>query len=339
MGSAGSRESVGRSRCWLVSRSASGAWGRLAELPWDSAEQPADEAVVIVEAAGFNYKDALACAGHPGVMRLDPLVPGIDAAGRLAAAAGGMAAGAPVIVTAHGMGEHRHGGFATHVRMPTAAILPRPAGLDAVAAMAFGTAGLTVILACERLAALVEDGGEAEWLVTGASGGVGMLAVARLAAAGHRVVAASRKPAAREALSALGAAVVATPDEIVDPGSKSLARGRWAGVIDTVGGPLLADVLRSVRVGGAVAAVGMAGGHDLVTTVHPFILRGVTLTGIDTAMRPTPADRRRLWDELAGFWPRIRDVFPITRLALADVGDWGSRMLRGETSGRGVVVP
>jgi acrylyl-CoA reductase (NADPH) len=254
----------------------------------------------------------------------------------------GLPAGAAVVATALGMGETRHGGFATMVRPPLAAVLPRPAGLAASDAMAMGTAGLTVLLACDRLAALVDPRHarpDEPWLVTGASGGVGMLAVASLATSGRRVVACSRKPAARAALAALGAAEIVEPSAIVDPAAKSLAAGRWAGVVDTVGGPLLAGVLKGVRTGGAVAAIGMAGGVDLPTTVHPFILRGVTLVGIDTATTATPEDRRSLWPRLAALWPRVRDHFPVTVLGLEQVGDWAGRMLRGETVGRGVVLP
>lgn len=327
-------------KAWRVSRTAAGACaGGVADLGWDpAADKGAGDAVVAVEAAGFNYKDALACAGHAGVMRVSPLVPGIDVAGRLLCAAGGLAAGSAVVVTGNGMGEDRDGGFATHVRVPVAAILPRPASLGTTDAMALGTAGLTALVACARLEELVADP-TGDWLVTGASGGVGLLAVARLARAGHRVVACSRKPAARDILFGVGAAEVAAPAEIVAPPGKSLARGRWAGVVDAVGGALLADVLRSVRGGGAVAAIGMAGGSTLVTTVHPFILRGVTLAGIDAAGQLTQDDRRRLWDDLAGWWPGVSGRLPVTVLRLDDVGAWAERMLRGETVGRAVVVP
>jgi acrylyl-CoA reductase (NADPH) len=304
----------------------------------------ATEVVIRVDAAGFNYKDALACTGHPGVMRTAPLVPGIDAAGTVlrGASGGRFQAGAAVVVTGHQMGESRNGGFATHVVMPVDAVILRPAGLAADAAMALGTAGLTALLACDRLATLVDERhaqASDEWLVTGASGGVGMLAVAVLAAAGRRVVACSRKASAREPLLALGASAVVAPADIIDPSPKSLVKGRWAGVVDTVGGRLLADVLRAVRTGGAVAAIGMAGGADLVTTVHPFILRGVTLAGIDAATQPSHEERAALWIRLAALWPSIEGRFPVTRLGLADVGDWAARMLRGETIGRAIVIP
>lgn len=335
-------------RCWLVTRDER---GRVAGGVVERAAWPPDAGGLVpiaVEAAGFNYKDALACAGHPGVMRTSPLVPGIDAAGTLLEPAGDLAAGTPVVATGHGLGERLDGGFATVVHAPPEAVLPRHPGLAAADAMALGTAGLTVLLACDRVAALLHGPREAPagdataagtWLVTGASGGVGMIAVAFLASQGRRVVACTRKPAVKTVLAGLGADAVVTPTEIADPSEKSLARGRWEGVIDTVGGPLLAEVLRSVRPGGAVAAIGMTGGVRLETTVHPFILRGVTLAGIDAAALPTPTERGLLWRRLAAFWPSVRDRLPVTSLPLGDVGQWAEAMLDGTSAGRAVVLP
>ena len=347
--------------CWLVSHDSTGlVTSGPAALPWDPLQPPrplvegsvggACEAVVRVEAAGLNYKDALACAGHEGVVRKFPLIPGIDAAGTLVYPGGGFQAGMPVVVTANQMGEGRHGGCATQLRIPFEAVVPRPAGLSAHDAMAMGTAGLTVLIACDRLDMLVSSRGQAgigevknteedQWLVTGASGGVGMLAVATLAVAGRRVVACTRKPMAHDALKSLGASQVLSPAESIDSSTKPLVRARWAGVIDTVGGVLLADVLRAVRPGGAVAVIGMAGGTQLHTTVYPFILRGVTLAGIDTSTLPTPQERQDLWPRLAALWPRIRDVFPVTTIGLEQVGSWADAMRRGESIGRAVVVP
>jgi len=329
-------------RCWRVRRLPDGAVAAGVEpLGWSPGDAAGDDVVVRVEAAGFNYKDALCSSGHPGVMRTSPLVPGIDAAGAVVAG-GPLPAGTPVVVTGNGMGEVRDGAFATFVRMPAAVLIPRPAGFPAEAAVALGTAGLTALLACDRLAELVVKRHavrDEAWLVTGASGGVGMLSVAVLAASGRRVVACSRKASAAAPLRDLGAVEVVSPDAIRDPTPKSLVKGRWAGVVDTVGGPLLADVLRAVRPGGAVAAIGMAGGADLLTSVHPFILRGVTLAGIDAASLPTHDERAGLWQRLAALWPRVAATFPVTRLALGDVGDWAAKMLAGGTTGRGVVLP
>lgn len=330
------------SRCWRVARDAAGnCQAGLGPLAWPP-PSAAEAALLRVAAAGFNYKDALCCACHPGVMRVSPLVPGIDVAGTLLAPAASLPAGTPVVVTGHGLGERRDGGFATHVQAPATAVIPLPSGLTGRDAMALGTAGLTALLACDRLETLVDARHAAEdeqWLVTGASGGVGMLAVAVLAASGRKVVACSRKPAAAGPLVALGADRVVRPAEIVDPTPKSLVSSRWAGVVDTVGGPLLADVLRSVRTGGAVAAIGMAGGADLVTTVHPFILRGVTLAGIDAATQPSQDERGRLWQRLAELWPVVHRHLPVTVLRLDEVGGHAARMLAGETIGRAVVVP
>jgi len=331
----------GSDRCWLVARRPDGRMeGAVVPLP----EAPREAGPLVrVAAAGFNYKDALACSGHPGVAKTLPLVPGIDAAGTLLEASCGLPAGTAVVVTGNGLGETRHGGFATLLRPPAEAIVPVPAGLSARDAMALGTAGLTVLLALDRLDDAIAPGHEpppdAEWLVTGASGGVGMLAVAALAAAGRRVVACSRKPALAAALSGLGAAAVIAPDELRGDAGKPLHRGRWAGVIDTVGGTILADTLKGVLPGGVVAAIGMAAGVDLPTTVYPFILRGVTLCGIDAATLPTQAERAALWPRLAALWPHVRDVLPVALLALDDVGMHAEAMLGGTASGRAVVLP
>lgn len=331
-------------RCWLVERaSGAGIAGGVKPLPEGLGFATDDGPLVRVEAAGFNYKDALACVGHPGVARSLPLIPGIDAAGTLVEPAAGLPAGAPVVVTGNGIGETRQGSFATLLRPPPAALIPRPTGLSAQAAMALGTAGLTTLLAIDRLERVVpphhEPSPGAEWLVTGASGGVGMLAVAALAANGRTVVACSRKPALHATLRALGASACIPPEALAGEAAKPLVRGRWAGVIDTVGGSILADALKAVGPGGVVAAIGMAGGVDLPTTVHPFILRGVTLCGIDAASLPTQAERADLWTRLAAFWPRVRDVLPVTLLALEEVGEWGAALLRGEAWGRAVVLP
>ena len=130
-----------------------------------------------------------------------------------------------------------------------------------------------------------------------------------------------------------------SPAEVVDPATKPLVKSRWAGVIDTVGGPLLASLLRAVRPGGAVAAIGMAGGHELATTVYPFILRGVTLCGIDAAALPSQEERAALWPRLAELWPLVRGHLPVTPIGLGQVGDHAARMLAGESLGRAIVIP
>ena len=333
-------------RCWLIDRADDGAVaGRVAPQPEPS--EAAGQVLVAVEAAGFNYKDALACRGHPGVARQLPLVPGIDAAGVLQQATTDLPVGSPVVVTGNGLGETRPGSFATWLQAPAKAIIHRPPALSAVAAMALGTAGLTAVLAVDRLTDLIDwdfhkRAGRPEpasWLVTGASGGVGMLAVAAAAAAGHRVIACTRNPEVAEPLRSLGAADVIPPADAVAAGDKPLAAGRYLAVIDTVGGPLLANLLRSVQPGGGVASIGNAGGVDLPTTVLPFILRGVTLAGIDAAGLLSNRRRRELWTSLAALWPLVEPHFPVQQLPLEEVGEWARLMLAGQTRGRGVVLP
>ena len=332
--------------CWLVNRDDAGTVsGRLA--PQARPISTAGRVLVKVEAAGFNYKDALACSGHPGVARQLPHVPGIDATGVLQEPADTLPAGTPVVVTGNGLGESLPGGFASWLLAPVDAVIRRPSALSAISAMALGTAGLTAVVAVERLAGLIDwryqqqagGGRTSDWLVTGASGAVGMLAVAAAAAAGHRVLACTRKSQVAEALRSLGAAEVLAPEDAIAPGDKPLASGRYTAVIDTVGGPLLAQLLRSVRQGGAVASIGNAGGLELHTTVLPFILRGVTLAGIDAAGLLSNDQRRQLWPQLAKLWSSVEPHFPVLQLKLDGVGEWAERMLAGETCGRAVVIP
>ena len=338
--------SLASGHCWLVDRDDAGTVsGRQAPLARPAANT--GRFVVEVEAAGFNYKDALACSGHPGVARQLPHVPGIDAAGTLREPTATLPAGTPVVVTGNGLGETLPGGFASWVQPPADAVIPLPPTLSAISAMALGTAGLTAVVAVERLAGLVDwehqrrigDGKVADWLVTGASGGVGMLAVAAAAAAGHRVLACTRKSQMAEALRSLGAAEVVAPEDAIAAGDKPLASGRYTAVIDTVGGPLLAQLLRSVRQGGAVASIGNAGGVELHTTVLPFILRGVTLAGIDAAGLLSNDQRRQLWPRLATLWSAVEPHFPVQLLGLDGVGEWAEQMLAGKTHGRAVVIP
>ncbi len=325
---------------WIITGSSDAPEGLVSAF--DPGLPAPHEAAVRVEAAGFNYKDALACVGHRGVVRRFPLVPGIDLAGWLESPAAGLAAGTPVVVTGNGLGETRHGGFAARAVVPAEAILPLPAGLSCRAAMACGTAGLTALLAADRLVeTIVKPATVAvdEWLVTGASGGVGLFAVAVLAAQGRRVTACTRKPAADAVLRSLGAGAVIRPEDLGLDSPRPLLSGRFLGVVDTVGGPLLAAVLRLVAPGGGVAAIGMAGGTELATTVYPFILRGITLAGIDAASLPTQECRRRLWTRLAALWPRVEPYLPIHRLSLVEVGRHASELLAGRVLGRGVVEP
>ena len=330
---------------WVVNRGTDGGLqSGVAPLP---GSHPEEFVCIDVEAAGFNYKDALACDAHPGVARTLPLVPGIDVAGRLRSSFEAFTAGTPVVATGNGLGESLQGGFATEVWVPPAAIIQRPEGLSATAAMAMGTAGLTAILAVERLRSAIDwdfqsrlhHSEQLPWLVTGASGGVGMLAVAATALAGFQVIACTRKPTLADTLMSLGAAAVRSPQEALPTDKKPLSSARYLGAIDTVGGELLADILRVIAPGGAVGSIGNAGGFDLPTTVYPFILRGITLAGIDAAGLPSREKRRELWAKLAVLWPLVSGSFPVREIRLEEVGGWAVEMRAGRIGGRAVVLP
>ena len=330
---------------WVVDRGPDGAvQSGVAPLP-DSHHE--GFVCIDVEAAGFNYKDALACNGHPGVARTLPLVPGIDTAGTLRSPCEAFAAGTPVVATGNGLGEKIQGGFATEVWVPPSAIIQRPESLSATAAMAMGTAGLTAMLAVERLQAAIDWDFQSRlqhdeplpWLVTGASGGVGMLAVAAIALAGFRVIACTRKEGLSDVLTSLGAVAVQSPQHALPADTKLLSSARYLGAIDTVGGNVLASVLRVVAPGGAVASIGNAGGVELATTVYPFILRGITLAGIDASGLPSREKRKQLWARLALLWPFVSGLFPVQKICLKEIGDWASQMRGGQIMGRAVVLP
>ncbi len=287
-------------RCYLVDKTPDGrVQGAIAQRRLD--ELPEGEVLIRVAYSSLNYKDALAATGHPGVNRTFPHIPGVDAAGRVAhSGVYELVEGDEVLVTGFDMGSNRWGGYAEYVRVPQDWVVPRPRGLTLEECMMLGTAGFTAGLCVHALEHHgVQPGGEV--VVTGSSGGVGSIAVAILSKLGYRVAAVSGKPAAREFLTSLGAAEVLPREAVLGEGDKPLLSGRWAGGVDTVGGDTLAAVLRATRHGGCVAACGLAGGHHLAMTVYPFILRGVTLAGIDAARGEIPL-RHETWARLGGVW-------------------------------------
>lgn len=263
------------------------------------ADLPAGDVVVEVAWSSVNYKDALATTPSGQVARISPLVPGVDLAGTVVAStAPEVGVGAQVVVHGYDLGVAHHGGFAAYARVPAAWVVPLPATLSARQAMTIGTAGFTAALSVQHLEGhgLVPDAGPV--LVTGASGGVGSMAVSILARRGYEVVASTGKAAEHAWLRRAGAAAIIDRAELASEGRRSLERERWVAAVDCVGGTTLATILRSLRYGGAVAASGLTGGPGLSTTVFPFILRGVALLGVDSVQ--TPIDQRRqVWDRLA----------------------------------------
>lgn len=298
---------------------------------------PADGVLIAVECSSINYKDALAASPKGRVARISPLIPGIDLAGTvLEAGDSGLAPGTAVLAHGHDLGVARHGGFAERARVPADWLVPLPDGLDARAAMTIGTAGFT---AAASVVALEERGlapGDGPVLVTGATGGVGSMAVALLARRGYEVQASSGKAEAEPYLRSLGATTIIPRAELSAEGTKPLETMVWAGAVDCVGGQTLANVLARMRYGGAVAASGLTGGTALATTVMPFILRNVALLGIDSVQ--TPLKRRRaIWERLATDLEPA-DLDAIRRdVALGDVPDVLDSILAGGVTGRVVV--
>ena len=302
------------------------------------ASLPAGDVLVRVEWSSLNYKDALSAMGRPGVTRQYPHTPGIDAAGVVVSAGDGLwKAGDRVIVTGYDLGMNTDGGYGEYIRVPADWLVAMPEGMDSRYAMLLGTAGLTAALCVESLldTGLAPDQGEV--LVTGASGGVGAIAVTLLAGLGFRVVAATGKAEAADWLKALGAAEVMGRDGLLAGVEKPLLKPRWAGVVDTVGGDILMNALKSLQYGASAACCGMAASAELHGTVFPFILRGINLLGVDSVELPQDI-KQQVWEVLGGEWSiPDPDRLLAAEVSLEALPDWFPRILAGEVRGRVLV--
>jgi acrylyl-CoA reductase (NADPH) len=300
------------------------------------AELPEASVSVDVDYSTINYKDALTISGAAPLVRKFPMVPGIDLSGVVSDSShSAYKAGDKVVLNGWGVGENHWGGLAQKARVEGEWLIPLPDVFSTRQAMAIGTAGYTAALCVD---ALVDHGIRADMgpiLVTGASGGVGSVAISLLARAGFEVVACTGKTSEFDYLKALGAAEMIARSELESPG-KPLQKERWAGVVDSLGSHALVNACAQTRYGGAVAACGLAQGGDLPATVMPFILRGVALLGIDSVMAPTQK-RLRAWDRLArDFEPDKLDLMA-REISLSDVIAVAPKVLEGKIKGRMIV--
>ncbi|MEO3867074.1 acrylyl-CoA reductase (NADPH) [Rheinheimera fenheensis] len=318
----------------LIEKDEQGYRAALKELD-DSVLMDGDT-LINVAYSTLNYKDALAITGKAPVVRKFPMIPGIDLAGTVISCnTGKFKAGEKVLLNGFGVGEVHCGGLAQQARLNSDWLIALPKGLSAKQAMAIGTAGYTAMLCVMALQkhGITPDSGEI--LVTGANGGVGSFAIAILAKLGYRVVAATGRVDEADYLKTLGACDIIDRHTLSEPG-KPLAKERWAGVVDSVGSHTLVNACASTKYGGVVAACGLAQGMDLPGTVAPFILRGVTLAGIDSVMRPLK-DRIDAWDRLAEVLDARTLETVASEISLAQVCDTAQQLLAGRLRGRVVV--
>lgn len=300
-------------------------------------ELPEGEVLVKVQFSSLNYKDALSASGNRGVTRKFPHTPGVDAAGLVEESSSlNFSRGDKVIVHGYDLGMDTAGGFGQFIRVPADWVVTLPDGLSTKEAMMFGTAGFTAAQSVLKLTENKINPGSGKILVTGATGGVGCMAVAILAKAGFEVTASTGKADQAEFLKSIGASEVISREDSIDQTGKLLLKGIWAGVVDTVGGDILATAVKSTNQRGVVTTCGNVASHDLNINVYPFILRGVTLAGIDSASCPMQR-REKIWDMMATYW-KLGNFEKLTRtVSLEGLGDEIEKILKGGQVGRVVL--
>jgi acrylyl-CoA reductase (NADPH) len=325
---------VGTFKAIVIDKTEAGQTVRLTDF--DENDLMDGDVTVAVEYSTLNYKDGLALTGKSPVVRRFPMIAGIDFAGTVESSSHpAWKEGDKVILNGWGLGETHLGAYAQKARVRGDWLVRLPPSMSPREAMAVGTAGYTAMLAVLALERAGITPARGSIVVTGAAGGVGSVAIALLAKLGYTVAASTGRPSEADYLKALGAAEVVERKEL-SASPRALGKERWAGGIDSVGSTTLANVLSMTRYGGAVAACGLAGGMDLPTTVAPFILRGVSLLGIDSVMCPLPL-RQEAWRRLATDLDRGKIAAMTSEIGLADVVAAGARILAGQVRGRTVV--
>lgn len=299
-------------------------------------ELPPGDVLIRVKYSSLNYKDALSAIGNRGVTKKYPHTPGVDAAGIVEeSSVPDLRPGDEVIVTGFDLGMDTPGGFGEYIRVPADWVVKRPANLSLRESMVYGTAGFAAGLSVYKLTAKVMPD-QGEILLTGAPGGVGSIALSILVKIGYQVVAVNGRVDATDYLLSLGAKRVLSVEEATDNSGKALLKARWAGAIDTVGGPILSTALRSVNYGGTVTCCGNAASPELSLTVYPFILRGVNLLGVDSVHCPRDM-RLKVWERFANEWKIERLDKITTEVSLDQVGERIDLILQGKQTGRTVV--
>ncbi len=304
------------------------------------ADLPPGEVLIRVQYSSLNYKDALSASGNRGVTKNYPHTPGIDAAGVVAfSSAPQFKEGDEVLCMGYDLGMNTPGGFGQYIRVPAAWVLAKPEPLSLLATMQIGTAGFTAAQCVDKLLAFGLRPEQGPVLVTGATGGVGSLACVLLSKLGFAVTAVTGKESEHEFLRQLGCAAVLNRQQAAGRAGAALLRERWAGVVDTVGGEILAGAIKATHYGGIITCCGNAASGELPLTVYPFILRGISLLGIDSAECPL-ARRKEIWQQLAGPWqPLLHDALASLsrRISLEQLSQTIDAMLAGRTQGRIVV--
>jgi len=301
------------------------------------ADLPPGDLLVRVHYSSLNFKDALSATGHPGVTRQFPHTPGIDAAGEvISCASNRFAPGQQVLITGYDLGMETDGGWSGCIRIPSEWAVPLPVGLDLRESMIIGTAGFTAALSVLKLEQAGVKPCTGDVLVTGATGGVGSIAVSILAKAGYRVVAATGKHSDEAYLHTLGASEVISREQLTEGADRPMLKERWAGVVDVVGGEMLVAALKSTRYGGAVTCCGLVGSTDLVMNIYPFILRGVSLIGIDSVNCPMEP-RLQVWERLSGAWRPEHLATVANEITLEDLEEKLQTILQGKIRGRTVI--
>jgi acrylyl-CoA reductase (NADPH) len=319
-------------RCLWVEETDNGFTRKITQRPLQ--ELDTNEVLIRVSYAALNYKDALSASGHKGISRNFPHTPGVDAVGIVVKSKSDkFSINDEVIVTSYDLGMNTKGGFAEFISVPASWVVPKPKAFSAQESMVLGTAAFTAGIALYKMEKLGLNPKNGKVLITGASGGVGSMAIAVLNAAGYEVIASSGKKEAHEYLKQLGANEIVSREDILLPKDKLISKGKWAAAIDTVGGETLESVIKATDKEGSVAVCGLVGSPNITTTVYPFILKGLNVIGVESA-EFNYAERLLIWEKLANEWRPKNLNSILVEATLDEIPHFMDLILKGKTQGR-----